>query len=89
MQVLTDTQDKGVCAAREYPADAGAVDALLTASRSLIAMAAWPLGAAAERTTIARYLALALPASRGPQPMVDLAAFADAAGEVPTAGGRG
>lgn len=65
------------------------MDALLPASRSLIAMATWPLGAAAEQTTIAQYRALALPASRGPQPMVDLAAFADAAGEVPTASGRG
>jgi len=55
-------------------ADPAAVDAVLTASRSLIAVATRSLGAAAEETTIAQYRALVVLASRGPQRMVDLAA---------------
>ena len=49
------------------------MDAVLTASRSLIAVATRSLGAAAEETTIAQYRALVVLASRGPQRMVDLA----------------
>ena len=55
-------------------ADEAAVDAVLTASRTLIAVATQSLGAAAEDTTIAQYRALVVLASRGPQRLVDLAA---------------
>ncbi len=72
-------------AAREHPVDAAAVDAVLTASRSLIAVATRSLGAAAEETTIAQYRALVVLASRGPQRMVDLAA---ALGVAPSTAGR-
>ncbi|HUY45837.1 MAG TPA: MarR family transcriptional regulator [Streptosporangiaceae bacterium] len=54
-------------------ADEAAVDAVLTASRTLVAVATSSLGAAAEDTTIAQYRALVVLASRGPQRMVDLA----------------
>jgi len=59
------------------------VDAVLTASRSLIAVATRSLGAAAEEVTIAQYRALVVLASRGTQRMADLAAAPGAAGEVP------
>jgi DNA-binding MarR family transcriptional regulator len=49
------------------------VDAVLTASRTLVAVATQSLGAVAEETTIAQYRALVVLASRGPQRMVDLA----------------
>jgi DNA-binding MarR family transcriptional regulator len=62
-----------------------AVDAVLTASRSLIAVATRSLGAAAEETTIAQYRALVVLASRGPQRMVDLAGALDVA---PSTAGR-
>ena len=65
--------------------DATAVDAVLTASRSLIAVATRSLGAAAEETTIAQYRALVVLASRGPQRMVDLAG---ALGVAPSTAGR-
>jgi DNA-binding MarR family transcriptional regulator len=55
-------------------ADDAAVDAVLTASRTLVAVATQSLGTAAEDTTIAQYRALVVLASRGPQRMVDLAA---------------
>ena len=61
------------------------VDAVLSASRSLIAVATRSLGAAAEETTIAQYRALVVLASRGPQRMVDLAA---ALGVTPSTAGR-
>jgi DNA-binding MarR family transcriptional regulator len=70
---------------REYPADTAAVDAVLTASRSLIAVATRSLGAAAEETTIAQYRALVVLASRGTQRMVDLA---EALGVAPSTAGR-
>jgi DNA-binding MarR family transcriptional regulator len=66
-------------------ADPAAVDAVLTASRSLIAVATRSLGAAAEDTTIAQYRALVVLASRGPQRMVDLAAALEVA---PSTAGR-
>ena len=66
-------------------ADEAAVDAVLTASRTLIAVATRSLGAAAEETTIAQYRALVVLASRGPQRMVDLAA---ALGVTPSTAGR-
>jgi hypothetical protein len=65
--------------ARMYRPDADAVDAVLTASRSLVAVATRSLGAAAEETTIAQYRALVVLASRGPQRIVDLAAALDVA----------
>jgi hypothetical protein len=48
--------------------DAAAVGAVLTASRSLVAVATRSLGAAAEETTIAQYRALVVLASRGTWP---------------------
>src|ERR1700749_3085160 len=61
------------------------VDAVLTASRTLVAVATRSLGAAAEHTTIAQYRMLVVLASRGPQRMVDLAAALDVA---PSTAGR-
>ena len=61
------------------------VDAVLSASRSLIAVATRSLGAAAEETTIAQYRALVVLASRGPQRMAALAA---ALGVAPPTAGR-
>ena len=57
----------------EQVADEAAVDAVLTASRTLVAVATQSLGAAAEDITIAQYRALVVLASRGPQRMADLA----------------
>ena len=57
-----------------HAVDESAVDAVLTASRTLIAVATKSLGPAAEETTIAQYRALVVLASQGPQRMVDLAA---------------
>jgi DNA-binding MarR family transcriptional regulator len=54
-------------------ADEIAVDAVLTASRALVAVATQSLGATAEDTTLAQYRALVVLASRGPQRMTDLA----------------
>jgi len=54
-------------------AKAEVVDAVLTASRTLVAVAEQSLGAAADETTLAQYRALVVLASRGPQRMVDLA----------------
>ena len=68
----------------EQVADEAAVDAVLTASRTLVAVATQSLGAAAEDTTIAQYRALVVLASRGPQRMSDLAAALDVT--PPTAG---
>jgi DNA-binding MarR family transcriptional regulator len=82
IQALADTRDAGK---PEDPVDAAAVDAVLTASRSLIAVATRSLGAAAEETTIAQYRALVVLASRGPQRMVDLASALDVA---PSTAGR-
>jgi DNA-binding MarR family transcriptional regulator len=57
----------------EHPVNEEALDAVLTASRAMIAVATRSLGAAAEETTIAQYRALLVLASRGPQRMGDLA----------------
>ncbi len=65
--------------------DEASVDAVLTASRSLIAVATRSLGAAAEETTIAQYRALVVLASHGPERMVDLAGALDVA---PSTAGR-
>jgi DNA-binding MarR family transcriptional regulator len=68
-----------------YAVDEAAVDAVLTASRTMVAVATKSLGAAAEETTIAQYRALVVLSSRGPQRMVDLAA---ALGVTPPTAGR-
>ena len=65
--------------------DQAAVDAVLTASRTMVAVATRSLGAAAEETTIAQYRALVVLASRGPQRMTDLAG---ALGVTPSTAGR-
>jgi DNA-binding MarR family transcriptional regulator len=65
--------------------DQNAVDAMLTASRALVAVATRSLGAAAEDTTIAQYRALVVLASRGPQRLTDLAC---ALGVAPSTAGR-
>jgi DNA-binding MarR family transcriptional regulator len=64
---------------------ADAVDAVLSASRALVAVATKSLGSAAEETTIAQYRSLVVLASRGPQRLVDLAA---ALGVAPSTAGR-
>ena len=69
----------------QYPADRHAVDAVLTASRTLVAVATMSLGAAAEDTTIAQYRALVVLASRGPQRVGDLAAVLEV---TPSTAGR-
>lgn len=61
------------------------VDAVLTASRTLVAVTTQSLGAAAEHTTIAQYRMLVVLASRGPQRLVDLATALDVA---PSTAGR-
>jgi DNA-binding MarR family transcriptional regulator len=61
------------------------VDAVLTASRSMVAVATRSLGAAAEETTIAQYRALVVLASRGPQRIAGLAEALDVA---PSTAGR-
>ena len=66
-------------------ADETAVDAVLIASRSMVAVATRSLGTAAEETTIAQYRALVVLASRGTQRMVDLAGALDVA---PSTAGR-
>ena len=66
-------------------ADEAVVDAVLTASRTLVAVATRSLGAAAEETTIAQYRALVVMASRGSQRMVDLAGALDV---TPSTAGR-
>src|SRR5277367_2392884 len=66
-------------------ADADAVDAVLTASRALVAVATKSLGTAAEETTIAQYRSLVVLASRGPQRLVDVAS---ALGVAPSTAGR-
>ena len=66
-------------------ARADAVDAVLIASRALVAVATKSLGAAAEETTIAQYRSLVVLSSRGPQRLVDLAG---ALGVAPSTAGR-
>jgi DNA-binding MarR family transcriptional regulator len=53
------------------------VDAVVGASRALVAIAARSLGAAGDEVTLAQYRALVVLASRGPQRVVDLAGFLD------------
>jgi DNA-binding MarR family transcriptional regulator len=65
--------------------DADAVDAMLQASRALVALATRSLGGAAEETTMAQYRVLIVLASRGSQRMTDLAADLDV---TPSTAGR-
>ena len=53
------------------------MDAVVGASRALVAIAARSLGAAGEEVTLPQYRALVVLASRGPQRVVDLAGFLD------------
>jgi DNA-binding MarR family transcriptional regulator len=69
----------------ELAADEAVVDAVLLASRALIAIATQSLGQAAEDTTLAQYRALVVLASRGPQRMSDLS---QALGVAPSTAGR-
>jgi DNA-binding MarR family transcriptional regulator len=69
----------------EHGVDESAVDAVLTASRTLIGVVTQSLGAAAEDTTIAQYRTLVVLASRGPQRIVDLAGALDV---TPSTAGR-
>jgi DNA-binding MarR family transcriptional regulator len=56
------------------PRDEDVVDAVVGASRALVAIAARSLGAAGEEVTLPQYRALVVLASRGPQRLIDLAA---------------
>ena len=69
----------------EPAADESVVDAVLTASRTLVAVVTSSLGAAAEDTTLAQYRALVVLASRGPQRVSDLARALDV---TPSTAGR-
>lgn len=60
------------------------VDAVLGASRALVAIAARSLGAAEDDVTLPQYRALVVLASRGPQRVVDLAGFLDVTGSTAT-----
>ena len=82
MKVESKVRAAGVAST---PAGEDIVDAVLTASRTLVAVTERSLGAVAEDTTIAQYRALVVLASRGPQRMVDLAA---ALGVTPSTAGR-
>jgi DNA-binding MarR family transcriptional regulator len=57
----------------DHDAGGSAVEGVLTASRTLVAIAERSLGTAAEDITLAQYRALVVLASRGSQRMVDLA----------------
>jgi DNA-binding MarR family transcriptional regulator len=85
MQILADARDMETHAMRETQVDPAAVDAVLTASRSMVAVATRSLGAAAEEVTIAQYRALVVLASRGPRRIVDLAELLEVA---PSTAGR-
>jgi DNA-binding MarR family transcriptional regulator len=84
MQTLTRAREAGRLVPVNRP-EADVVDAVLAASRSLVAVATRSLGTAAEETTIAQYRALVVLASRGPQRIVDLAAALDV---TPSTAGR-
>jgi DNA-binding MarR family transcriptional regulator len=85
MQILLDAQIMDDHARREPPVDSAVVDAVLTGSRAMVAVATQSLGAAAEETTIAQYRALVVLSSRGPQRIGDVAEALDVA---PSTAGR-
>jgi len=70
---------------REPQADPGTVDAVLSASRPVIAIAVQSLGAAAGDTTVAQYRALVALVSGSPRRLVDLAGVL---GVTPSSAGR-
>jgi DNA-binding MarR family transcriptional regulator len=59
------------------PPSTPVVDAVVGASRALVAIAARSLGGAGEEVTLPQYRALVVLASRGPQRVVDLAGILD------------
>jgi DNA-binding MarR family transcriptional regulator len=63
----------GTSSQRDSGTDADLVEAFLTASRVLVAVAARSLTVAAEEITLPQHRALVLLAARGPQRMIDLA----------------
>ncbi|MGH3279723.1 MAG: MarR family transcriptional regulator [Trebonia sp.] len=65
--------------------DDAAVDAVLAASRAMVAVATRSLSAVAEDITIAQYRTLVVLASRGPQKLADVA---EQLGVTPPAAGR-
>ncbi len=67
------------------PAAGSAVDGVLSASRSLIAVATRSLGPAADETTLAQYRALVVLASRG---QLRMTALADVLEVAPSSAGR-
>jgi len=69
----------------DHAVDEAVLNAVMTASRTMVAVATQSLGAVAEDTTIAQYRALVVLASRGPQRVSDLA---DALGVTPSTAGR-
>ena len=79
------TKGENLLAATGHEADPAVVDAVLTASRVLIAVATRSLGTAAEETTIAQYRTLVVLMSRGPHRMTDLAGALDV---TPSTAGR-
>jgi DNA-binding MarR family transcriptional regulator len=85
MQLLIHAHVMDGQVTREPQADSAAVDTVLTAGRSMIAVAMKSLGVAAEETTVAQYRALEVLASRNPQRVIDLAA---ALGVAPSTAGR-
>lgn len=68
---------RGAAAAQPAAQPDPVVDAVVGASRALVAIAARSLGAAGEEVTLAQYRALVVLASRGPQRVVDLARLLD------------
>jgi DNA-binding MarR family transcriptional regulator len=85
MQTLADAQHAGGGRPPADPASGSAVDAVLTTSRSLIAVATWSLGAAADETTLAQYRALVVLSSRG---QLRVTGLADALDVAPSTAGR-
>jgi DNA-binding MarR family transcriptional regulator len=69
MQLLPGESDSAPTA----PADGPVLDAVLTASRVLVAMAARSLSDAGEEVTLTQYRSLVVLASRGPQGVASLA----------------
>ncbi|MBO0803736.1 MAG: winged helix-turn-helix transcriptional regulator [Nocardiopsaceae bacterium] len=65
--------------------DEAVIDAVLAASRTMVAVVVQSLGSAAEETTIAQYRVLVVLALHGPKRMVDLAG---AVGVAPSTAGR-
>jgi len=69
----------------DHAVDEAVLNAVMTASRTMVAVATQSLGSVAESTTIAQYRALVVLASRGPQRVSDLAGVL---GVTPSTAGR-